>query len=171
MAEETSEVIAGEVPEETAEEPTKKGLGGKILLILAVLIGVGGGFGVGAPFVGPLVGARLAASGGGGHEEFDPESVFSLENLVVNPAGSGGASFLMTTIAIRAVDAEIGATFRAYEAELKSLLILTLGSKTVEQLTDIEQRYVIAAEIRAVVESVLGEEGIYAIYIPQYVLQ
>ncbi|RMH19038.1 MAG: hypothetical protein D6701_05475, partial [Gemmatimonadetes bacterium] len=113
-----------DAPEQAAEGQEKK-KGGMMVLLIAGLVGVGGGSALGAMVLGPMVGARMADAApsvdgshaepaGGGHGEDDGHggggdhgeggggeaagSLHVVDNLVVNPAGSNGTRFLLATI-------------------------------------------------------------------------
>ena len=90
---------------------------------------------------------------------------------MVNPAKSAGTRFLLTSIAmeVTAGGAEDGLEER--EVELRDALIIVLGAKTVEELTDISNRDRIAQEIFVVFEEILGKGLVHRIYIPQFVIQ
>ncbi|MFQ5538177.1 MAG: flagellar basal body-associated protein FliL [Gemmatimonadota bacterium] len=168
--------------ESDGEHDRKKG--GVIPMLAAVALGLGGGGMLGSVFLGPSVGSAMAAraahtqdeGGGGGHDgeggDGAGEDAFHvIDNLVVNPAESSGMRFLLTTVAVEATDAGRTNDLAARDMELRDALLRVLGSKTVKELTDIEQRSAIVAEIRAAIEDVVGEGVVSRIYIPQFVIQ
>ncbi len=162
------------MPEEASQEQETKG-GGKLGLILVIAVGaLLGGIG-GVAFVGPMAAERVAASPaeatgdhGGGHG--GGGSTFALENLVLNPAQTGGTRFLMASIVAQVdVDATLS-ELESREAEVRDRLMSLLGSKTVEELTDVRRRDSLKAEIRAALME-LGFEGIDAVFLPTFVIQ
>ena len=160
------------IEEETSEEPRKKSV---IFPILVVLICLATGGAVGAKGLGSTVGSVLAdraANGGGGHGgEGEPAALHVVDNLVVNPAGSGGGRFLLTSIALEAVSPEERAVLAARDVELRDAMILVLGSKTVMELHDISRRSSIAGELLEAVERVVGDHVVSRLFIPQFVIQ
>ena len=162
-----------QVQEQEEVAPKKRGK----LPMVAALLGVMLGSGIGAIVLGPTV-APLFAGGGGGHgEEVDdhgapPEpSVHVIDNLVVNPAGSQGMRLLLTSIAI-----DVGGTpalvdrLQSIELDLRGRFLHVFGSRTVTELSDITQRDTITAELKVITEEVLGE-SVDRVFLPQFVLQ
>lgn len=168
-----------EVIEEQAEEPTKKG--GVIPLVAVLLLTLGGGGAIGAMAVGPKVGSVLAARAtaapkakgghGGGHGEGESAPLHVVDNLVVNPAGSGGSRFLLTSIALETASADEAEELKLRDLEIRDAFLLVLGSKTVEQLSDIAQRAELSRELMDSVQALVGEGIVERILIPQFVIQ
>jgi flagellar FliL protein len=174
MSEERNEPILEE------EEPTKKP-GIMVPLIFALVAAAGGatlGLTVLGPAVAPTLAARSMESGGkskggghgGGHGE-PAETLHVLENLVVNPAGSEGTRYLLISVAIEPIDQGMVEELAALDVSFRHTLLTTLGSKTVEELSDIATRPQIVAQLRDSLESVAGHGIIQNIYLPQYVIQ
>lgn len=164
------------------DEPKR---GGVVPLLMVALIGLGGGGAVGAKMLGPTVAPVLAERAmhapekkakkkGGGHGGGYGDAASSLhviDNLVVNPAQSAGTRFLLTSIAVEANDADQAEEISGRDMELRDVLITVLGSKTVNELTDVTQRPAIVEEILTALEGVLGHDVIHRIFIPQFVIQ
>lgn len=155
----------------------------KVGMIVAVVVGLGAGGAVGLTTLGETVGPILAEraqaapgddghGGGGGHGvEAGPSPITVIDNLVVNPARSGGQRFLLASIGIEVNDAEMSAVVEAREVQIRSSLILVLGSKTTEELSGIEFRAGIVQEIHAAVVEVMGPNIVSKVFIPQFVIQ
>lgn len=161
------------MPEETTGEPEPQGKGkSRLGLIIAIVLGaLLGGVG-GSLLLGPLAAEKLVAASGDGPAENRevPVESFSIENLVLNPAGTGGTRFLMTTIVAR-VEGEGALTIlEEREAEVRDRLMELLGSKTVDELTDISHRDELKREILDALDG-LGLEGIHAVFLPTFVIQ
>lgn len=160
--------------EEVTEEPRKPS---KLLPIFVALICLATGGAVGAKGLGPTVGTVLAdraanGGGGGGHGgEGEAAALHVVDNLVVNPAASNGGRFLLTSIALEAVSPGETPLLEARDVELRDAMILVLGSKTVEELTDIGQRHIIADELLDAVEAIVGNHVVSRLFIPQFVIQ
>lgn len=119
-------------------------------------------------------GAAKEESGGGEHgakAEGAAVPVVTLENLVLNPASSGGQRYLLMSIAIEASDAKVVADLTARDAELKDLILTTLSKKTVEELSDVTAREPIKAELMASLKERFGKKSIKQLYFPQFVIQ
>ncbi|MEO7996501.1 MAG: flagellar basal body-associated FliL family protein [Gemmatimonadaceae bacterium] len=114
-------------------------------------------------------GAAGEHGGKGGEAPAPP--VLVLENLVLNPASSGGTRYLLLSMAIEAADAKTVTELTARDAELKDLILTTLGSKTVEQLSDVSGREAIKTELTAAIVARFGKKSVKQLYFPQFVIQ
>ncbi|MBL8981488.1 MAG: flagellar basal body-associated FliL family protein [Gemmatimonadetes bacterium] len=108
-----------------------------------------------------------AAAGGG--------NLHLIDNLVMNPAGSGGTRFLMLSTAIEFKDAAMVEQFKARDAEVRDLVLRVMGAKTVEQLSDMAVREVIRKEVAdslaMLVPKKTRKKAITRIFFPQFVIQ
>lgn len=158
------------------------GRGRKIALIMVTLLGLGAGGVVGSTTLGDSLGPILAEKaiasaeeGGDGHGEGGEgggaASMHLIDNLVVNPARSQGTRFLLTSIAVQVNSPELVSTVSENDVRIRDALILVLGAKTVEELTDITLRKAIAQELYDAVVQVVGPDIVRAIFIPQFVIQ
>ncbi|MBL8961399.1 MAG: flagellar basal body-associated FliL family protein [Gemmatimonadetes bacterium] len=204
--------------------PAKKSKAG-LVLIAALVGGLGGGFAIGLFTVGPVVaqssgyavteemlarvkaqakmvngaeegeegeeggdhgeaeegeeGAHEGEEGGGGeHKEGEAPAggnLHLIDNLVMNPAGSGGTRFLMLSTAIEFKDAAMVEAFKARDAEVRDLVLRVMGAKSVEQLTDMPTRELIRKEIGDSLAMLLPKasrkKAITRIFFPQFVIQ
>jgi flagellar FliL protein len=173
--------------EQAAPAPT--GLKAKLPLALAVIIGLAVGTGTGAVVVGPVAAKSLgytataptdSTAGAHGDEEAAEDdsaatsgapAVLTLENLVLNPAESGGARFLLLTVAMECQDATSVSTLQARDAELRDVVLSTLGRKTVDELAAIAGRDSIKTELTAALNERFGKKSVLRVYFPQYVVQ
>jgi flagellar FliL protein len=163
---------------ELVEEPKQ----GKKMLIIAMTIGLSVGALAGSLVVGPL----LAESSGGDHAAEDclaalegghgglpeaPLAVHSIENIVINPAQSAGTRFLMVSVGFGLKDAHGVESIALRDAELRDIIVRTLGSKTVEELSDMATRDTLKSEIRQKAVGLIGEAALLDVYLPQFVIQ
>lgn len=167
MAEIETEEVQPEV-----EEPKGRGI---VSLILVTVLTVGMGAMVGMKGVGPRLGTALAehavASKDAAEKDDGDLQLHIVDNLVVNPAGSGGARFLLTSIALQAANADQIATITARDVEIRDAFVMVLASKTVEELTDVSRRRQLSDELRVAAEKVVGPGVVRRIFIPQFVIQ
>ncbi|MFN8571761.1 MAG: flagellar basal body-associated FliL family protein [Gemmatimonadaceae bacterium] len=115
-----------------------------------------------------------AATGGheGGKEgEAAASTVYLIDNVILNPAGSGGTRFLMLATAVDAKDATVVEQMKARDAETRDVLLRVMGSKTVEQLADMRFREDIKKELTDSLGALFKKGAIRRIYFPQYVIQ
>lgn len=186
--------MSSEQPQAAEAAPSKPKLP---LLIGMVAVGLAVGGGTGAAVLGPMAAKKMgkatpvvtadsAAEGEAGGEHGAPAEgghggegakgggaaeVLLLENLVLNPAGSGGSRFLLLTVAIEAGKPPALEQFKARDAELRDIVLTALGTKTVDQLTDITQRDQFKSELQAAVDARFGKQSVKRLYFPQFVVQ
>ncbi len=98
-------------------------------------------------------------------------AVHLLENLVLNPASSGGSRFLLLTVAIEAGNAKAGEDFKARDAELRDIILTSLGVKTVDELTEISRREQFKTELKTAIDAKFGKKAVKSLYFPQFVVQ
>lgn len=163
------------------------------MLIGMVAVGLAIGGGAGAMFLGPMVAQKMgkvmpvaadsAHAGGAAEGDHSAEgaegaegataeaAIHVLDNMVLNPAGSGGSRYLLLTVAIEAGSATTVESFKARDAELRDIVLSTLGTKAVDQLTDMSAREGFKAEISTAVDERFGKKSVKRIYFPQFVVQ
>jgi flagellar protein FliL len=120
-----------------------------------------------------------AAAGSAEHGEGGaPGSAANLQlvdNLVLNPAGSGGTRFLMLTAAIEFSESALVDQFKARDAEVRDLVLRVMGAKTVEQLSDMQQRETLRKEmidsLTLLLPKAQRKKGIARLFFPQFVIQ
>ncbi len=167
--------------------PAPSGLKAKLPLALAVIIGLAVGGSTGAIVVGPVAASSLGfaipedttahAEDDAAEAEGDSAAtgaspaVLSLENLVLNPAGTGGARFLMLSVAIECTDAAEVSKLQARDAELRDVVLSTLGLRTVDELAEISARDSIKTDLVAALNERFGKKSVLRVYFPQYVVQ
>ncbi|QJR36457.1 flagellar basal body-associated FliL family protein [Gemmatimonas groenlandica] len=183
-----------QAPEGAPVAPTKAKLP---MLIGMVAVGLALGGGTGAAVLGPMVAKKMgkvtpivaaadSAHGGdaaaaegehaapaeGGKEGGAAEAaIHVLDNMVLNPAGSGGSRYLLLTVAIEVGSPAAIESFKARDAELRDIVLTTLGTKPVEQLTDMATREQFKVEIMKAVDERFGKKSVKRIYFPQFVVQ
>lgn len=108
---------------------------------------------------------------GAASKESDAPAVHVLENLVLNPSGSGGSRFLLLTVAIETDGSKTVTEFTSRDAELRDIILTALGSKTVDQLTDIALRESIKTELQTAIGARFGKTAVKRLYFPQFVVQ
>lgn len=159
-----------------------------MLALVAVGMAVGGG--TGALFVGPMFAKKFDSAQSTGHiaeGEAAPaedgghgappatdgknETVHVVDNLVLNPAGSGGSRFLLLSVAMEGGTPAVTAEMTARDAELRDIILTTLGSKNVDQLTDISVRDSIKSELISVISTRFGKGAVKRLYFPTFVVQ
>jgi flagellar protein FliL len=119
------------------------------------------------------VGSERGRSKRGGPERESGEALpsYTIENLIVNPHGTRGTRFLMISLTLEADSPETAGALLARDAEVRDLLLRTLGSKAVEELAEVAAREALRAELLETTQALLRTGQIVRLHIPQYVIQ
>ena len=187
-------------PTEAPQTPTPPAKTSKrsrttLLLAAVVVVGMAIGGGAGAFMAGPLLaggGAGKAAPSGAGEPEAAAEQehgedeakreapeggeqaatvVHVVENLVLNPAHSGGSRFLLLSIGFAVKDEVAAKTLQERDPELRDAIIRFFGARTVDELVDVAQRDSLKVQLRAAVGQRFGATTVRDVYFPQFVIQ
>jgi len=177
-------------PQTEADAPAPGGFKAKLPLIALVAVGLAVGGGTGAKLIGPMMAKKMGRGSSAAQESAShaadsaatadstekggangTPSVHLLENLVLNPSGSGGSRFLLLSVAIETNAASTATDFQARDAELRDIILTALGGKTVDQLTDITTREGIKTELQTAIGSRFGKNAVKRLYFPQFVVQ
>lgn len=172
----------------------------KLPLIAVLVVGLAVGAGSGAVVVGPMVAKKMGftthtipaadsgsaeaaaaeeggkkGEGGGEHgakgADAAAPTVYPLENLVLNPAGSGGSRYLLLSITIECSDAKGVAMLTGRDAELKDLILTSLSKRTVDELSDVGGREAIKTQLIDAIRERFGKGSVKQLYFPQFVIQ
>ncbi|MEM1042263.1 MAG: flagellar basal body-associated FliL family protein [Bacteroidota bacterium] len=112
-------------------------------------------------------------------QQDDPEDVppveygefMQLEPLVVNPAETGGARFLMVSVALESAEAAVLEEVALKDVVVRDAINYALSQKTVGTLGDVGSREAIKEEIRTLVNGLLSEGTVDRLYFTQFMLQ
>jgi flagellar protein FliL len=97
--------------------------------------------------------------------------IHTLDNLVINPANTGGARFLLVSIAIEAGSTKALETLKARDAELRDAVLNTIASREVDALTNITYRDTVKTELAAAINARFGKKTVKRLFFPQWVIQ
>jgi len=157
-----------------------------IAAVAGLLIGAGaGGFIAGPAIVSRIRGTAPAAPAAEGKHAAAKEGeakdgkeakanegvLHIIDNLVLNPANSGGTRFLMLTVTLDVKDAATEDALKARDAEVRDIVLAYFGRRTVEQLTDMTQRDSIKKDMLALLNPLFKPGSVKAVYFPQFVIQ
>jgi flagellar FliL protein len=180
--------------QETTAQPAPESAKPKMPVLMGmVAVGAVIGSAVGVAFLGPMVATKAGktlpaaaahdsasadgehaapAEGGEGGEGGAAEAaVHLLDNLVLNPAGSNGSRFLLLSVAIEASAAPMVETFKSRDAELRDIVLTALGTKSVDELTDMSKRDVFKTDLAKAIDEHFGKKAVKRLYFPQFVVQ
>lgn len=107
----------------------------------------------------------------GEHAPAAPAPLYTIADLVLNPAGSGGTRFLMLSVAFDVKDSAAVETLKQRDAEIKDAVLALVGGKTVEQLAEVSAREPLKVEIRDLVQKITKQKFIKRVSFPQFVIQ
>lgn len=107
----------------------------------------------------------------GGHGESAKSLVYNIDDIVINPAGTGGTRFLSASFAFELESEETVAEFEAREAIIRDALITILSSKSIAQLTDVKQKEVTRYQIKKRISDILNTEELAGVFYTDFVLQ
>jgi flagellar FliL protein len=121
--------------------------------------------------------AAVADSTGGHGAEPAPaiapsdRKVLELTNIIVNPAGSQGSRFLMTTVAFSVPGDEAYQILESHKIEVRDGVTSILESRTLAQLTAPGARDSLKVQIAALAATLVGPAVPVQVYLPQFVIQ
>lgn len=97
--------------------------------------------------------------------------VYAVQDIVVNPAGTGGSRFLSASFALEVQASWLERELAEKDAMVRDALITILSSKTVPQLTDPKQKEIVRYQIKKRLQLLLNTEDITNVYFTDFVLQ
>jgi flagellar FliL protein len=98
--------------------------------------------------------------------------VYTVADMVLNPAGSGGQRFVMLTVAMEAKDSATVALLQGRDPEIRDAILALVGGKTVEELAEVAAREPLKTEIMATVARITKKKkGVKRVSFPQFVIQ
>jgi flagellar FliL protein len=97
--------------------------------------------------------------------------MYSIDDIVINPAGTGGSRFLSVSFGFELDSPRALAVFRSREPVIRDALITILSSKTVAQLTDVRQKEIIRYQIKKRVAELMETQALAGVYYTDFVLQ
>ncbi len=169
---------AAEVPLDASastDAPAKK-----LPKILAIVMGLGLGAAIGLFVAGPaaihkfLPDPKIAVAKAAAAKKAEPETprvLHVVDNLVLNPANSGGTRFLMVTATFELKDAASAEQLKERDAEVRDALLALFGRKTVEELTDVSTREAVKTEVMADIAPLFPPGTVKKVFFPQFVIQ
>lgn len=181
--------MAEEKASETEQAAAAPAAKGGIAKLLPLIGGIVGGLALGGVLGFTLLGPKLShknappaaaadsakpASKEGGPEAKKgdaPPAIYQIDNLVMNPAGSGGSHFLLMSVALQLKDASSLETIKGRDAELRDAILRLFSRKTSDQISDISARDQFGVELMGVLDKMFGAGTVAKIYFPQFVVQ
>jgi flagellar FliL protein len=121
-------------------------------------------------------GAEEEAAGGeevnaGGKVAPRVGSITPIEDIVINPSGSGGTRYLCTTVAFESTAPLVAEEVTEREPQIRDTLIEILSRRTVDELSALSTREELRLEIKTAVNEMLVTGEVVGVYLSNFVLQ
>ena len=100
-----------------------------------------------------------------------PEFLFVVKDLIVNPAGTGGMRYLLTSVGIEVTNEKAFAEIQSKEIIVNDILINILSNKTLEELSDVSKRKDLRREIARKVDDILTQGKVRNVYFSKFIIQ
>lgn len=108
---------------------------------------------------------------GGGEESSGDGLVYTVKDMVINPAGTNGSRFLSVSFGFELADPSAQGALEARDPLVRDALITIMSSKTVAQLTDAREKEITRLQIKKRLSDLLETSDITAVYFTDFVLQ
>jgi flagellar protein FliL len=141
------------------------------LLIVFVLVPKLGGGGEGHEKSGKEAHTEATEEEASGEGNTTGQFVFVVKDLIINPAGTGGTRFLLTTVGVETVNEEELKSIEKKDVLVRDVLNTILASKTVELLDDQTKREELRREIRDSLKKSVRPEKISQVYFSKFIIQ
>ncbi len=109
--------------------------------------------------------------GSGGEGAATAGLVYTIKDIVVNPANTGGTRFLSVSFAFELKSDSLSLMLQANELKVRDALITILSAKSVAQLTDPKEKEIIRYQIRKRISDLMTTDQLAAVYYTDFVLQ
>ncbi len=97
--------------------------------------------------------------------------IFVIKDMIINPAGTNGQRYLLTTIAFNVSTEEGMKSLEKREMAVRDLLNTVLTSKTMDQLIDVSKREALRQEIFAQAKPLVSKGVLRSVYFSKYIIQ
>ncbi len=99
------------------------------------------------------------------------ENIFVIKDIIINPAGTNGNRYLLTTIGLEASNRAAYSELMQKELQVRDILNTLLTSKTLLELVDVTKREALRAEIGKRVTAILKQGTVTNVYFSKYIIQ
>ncbi len=108
---------------------------------------------------------------GDGHGGTAGQFIYTVDEIVINPANSNGRQLLLTALAFDMGSEESKTTLEAKDFLVRDMIISVISGKTTRFLSDITHRDSLRNEISHKIEGFLPDVKINKVYFSKYILQ
>jgi len=99
------------------------------------------------------------------------QNIFLIKDVIINPAGTNGTRFLLTTVGIEVSTPEAQQELEKKEVQVRDLLNSILTSKGLDELVSIQQRELLRVEISKRVGDLLKAGRLRNVYFSKFIIQ
>lgn len=104
-------------------------------------------------------------------EDQEGSEMFVIKDLLVNPAGTNGTRFLLTTVGFEVPTPEAKQELEKREVQLRDMLIRVLANKGLDDLVSTDQRETIRKEITSQTRVIARTTPLTNVYFSKFVIQ
>ena len=104
-------------------------------------------------------------------EGTEAKSIYVVKDVIVNPAGTNGTRFLLTTVGFEVNGVEREKELEKMEVQVRDVLNTILTSKGLEDLAGNEQREALRKEILQKVSTMLPAGSLTNVYFSKFIIQ
>ncbi len=101
----------------------------------------------------------------------DSNFVFIVKDIIVNPAGTNGLRFLLTTIGLEVTSPEVLADLEKKEVQVRDALITILSSKTLGEIDRVNERDSLRVEISHKISPFVKDGTLRNVYFSKFIIQ
>ncbi len=102
----------------------------------------------------------------------EPEPIhYTLEELIVNPAGSNGQRFLVVELSLELRNEKHAELIEKNKEKIKHNMLEVLSSRSVAQLNKFEEREILRNELAEITNDAIGVHSVRNLYYTRYVMQ
>ena len=113
---------------------------------------------------------KTESSGGTNKVELG-KYIYLIEDIIVNPAGTEGKKLLLASVGFDLASDSEQKELKSKEVLVKDVIVSTLSSKTLEQLSDSSYRDKLKNEIGQKVTELIPDLKLNAVYFSKYIIQ
>ncbi|NGZ25833.1 MAG: flagellar basal body protein FliL [Magnetococcales bacterium] len=161
---------------EQEEERSSGGLGRLIILVVpALLVGLGGGYFVGKTLTQKSIEESKKKEPEAVAQPKDPSAligpIFKLEPFVVNLNETKGNRYLKTTIQLELDKDTLKPEIEHRQAQIQDIILALLTSKTTQELQALEGKFRLREELLSRINALLINGKIKRVYFTEFVIQ
>jgi flagellar protein FliL len=104
-------------------------------------------------------------------EDEQSTQIVVIKDVIVNPAGTNGTRFLVTTVGLEVPTVEAKAELEEKEVQTRDVLITILAGKTLAELVTPEDKDSLRVEIERRVNTILRSGKLKSVYISKFIIQ